>query len=670
MVLRKPIISRTFLYLLIIGLAFALKFAYLKERSSLPDFSYPTLDSRYHDDWAWGVASGEWEPRIAGVRDEPYFRAPLYPYFLSSLYRVFGHDYFAARLIQIIVGSISALLLFLLVQMLFGAVTAWIGLALYLAYWPITYFEAELLIPVVIIFLDLLFLVTLIRGVRNDKLILWILSGIFLGLSAIARPNVLLIVIPVLLWIWQRSFSSRAYSARRAIVAFLVACMVPILAVTIRNEAKGNEFVLVSSQGGVNFYIGNNPDSKGVKAVVPGTREDWWGGYDDTKIIAETASGRSLKPSEISNYWFSKGLEFILQHPAGAAKLYLRKIALFLGNGEVSNNRQLYFVRDQSGILRTLPVNFAFVFAAAVLGIILLFKKTKSNRTQQQRSKTAERKLLLYFIIPYSASVIIFFVTSRYRLPVSVLLIPYAAYALKQFFDRMRRREWSWGVKACLAFFVVFIASMANPFKVGSHALHRGYYDIGVDYMNSDYEKAAQYFTKTIELAPDYAPAWKMRGQACFELRSYDRAIEDLKVACQLDSTFTSAQFYLGAAYHISHRYDRALECYERVLRLQPDHKFALNNTADIYMCRKEYEKARKLIERVLELDPKFDQAIYGMGLYYEETGEYELAIDYYMKASNLPAARLRLAYLLIKKNEVKDAENLDQESKEKSSKK
>ena len=35
--------------------------AYLLELLDAPDFYHPTaVDSDYHDEWAWGLASGEW----------------------------------------------------------------------------------------------------------------------------------------------------------------------------------------------------------------------------------------------------------------------------------------------------------------------------------------------------------------------------------------------------------------------------------------------------------------------------------------------------------------------------------------------------------------------------------------------------------------------------------
>ncbi len=95
--------------------------------------------------------------------------------------------------------------------------------------------------------------------------------------------------------------------------------MLPILPVTLANTLSG-DFVLIASQGGVNFYIGNNPESDALRAVVPGTRTDWWGGYNDAIFMAEEALGRKLKPSEVSRYWYGRGLEFLWVFPRQSGK--------------------------------------------------------------------------------------------------------------------------------------------------------------------------------------------------------------------------------------------------------------------------------------------------------------------------------------------------------------
>ena len=66
------------------------------------------MDAKFHDEWAAGLAFGTWTPDLQRIRSEPYFRAPLYPFFVSGVYRAFGRDPVALLIIQIVLASISA----------------------------------------------------------------------------------------------------------------------------------------------------------------------------------------------------------------------------------------------------------------------------------------------------------------------------------------------------------------------------------------------------------------------------------------------------------------------------------------------------------------------------------------------------------------------------------
>jgi len=649
--------STSIIYLVLFLVAFAAKFGYLHERSAWPDFSHPTLDSKYHDEWGLAIATDDWAGRTDALRDGPYFRAPLYAYFVAAVYRAGGHDYYSIRLIQILIGALSAILVFRLASLLFNHRVGWLAFFLYLGYWPVTYFENELLIPVLVVFLDLLALVLLVDAGRTEgrvkRPLVWIAAGVALGLSAVARPNVLLVVPFLLIWVWKQSSVNNRRTIRPLLLV-LGAIVVVILPVTIRNAVVGNDFVPIASQGGVNFFIGNNPDSDGVRAVVPGTRADWWGGFDDTRDIAERERGRSLKPSEVSNYWYGEGFGYLAREPANAFRLYSRKLLLFFGNGEVSNNRQLYFVKRRSLVLGLMAINFAFVLGFGIIGIVL--RNRGDGSSNLRKGLRLDRMLPLFFMIPYAVSVIIFFVTSRYRLPVSVLLVPYAAFALLWLYERFRRGDIRSAVVYSLIAVIVFAGSLANPLGVGGAAEARGFYTLGVDYSHSDYEKALEAFDESIAQDPSFAPAWKMRGWANYKMGRHVAATEDLLQAVRLDSSFVDALYTLGVVFQVRDQHDRAGPAYQRVIELDPEHKEALTNLADVHMRRGEYDLALPLIERSLEVDRTFPNAIFGLGSYYEHIGRFDDAKNQYSTIVHLPAGRLGLIRLLVKDGKLDEA--------------
>ena len=79
----------------VILLAFALRVIYvLQQGAANPLFDAPVLEPRYYVEWARALASGQ--PYYEG----PFFRAPLYPWFLGILFALFGEGYLLPRLVQ------------------------------------------------------------------------------------------------------------------------------------------------------------------------------------------------------------------------------------------------------------------------------------------------------------------------------------------------------------------------------------------------------------------------------------------------------------------------------------------------------------------------------------------------------------------------------------------
>jgi tetratricopeptide (TPR) repeat protein len=242
---------------------------------------------------------------------------------------------------------------------------------------------------------------------------------------------------------------------------------------------------------------------------------------------------------------------------------------------------------------------------------------------------------------------------------VSVLLVPYAAFALLWLYEAFRRRNIGPAVVYSLIAVTIVAGSLANPLGVGGAAEARGFYSLGVDYSHSDYEKALEAFDESIGRDPSFAPAWKMRGWANYKLGRHVAATEDLLQAVRLDSSFVDALYTLGVVYQVREQHERAGPAYERVIVLDPEHKEALTNLADVHMRRGEYELALPLLEGALEVDRAFPNAIFGLGSYYEHVGRSDEAADQYRAIAHLPAGRLGLTRLLVKDGKLDEADSL-----------
>ncbi len=568
--------------LIIFAVAFLLRLIYTLQSQANPQFDTPLMDPGFHDAWAWQLASGTWE--AVG----PFFRAPLYPFFLAGVYTLAGHDYLIARLVQALLGSASCVLIFLIGRRLFSVTTGLIAGLGAAVYWILIYFDNELLIPVLFVFLILLFFYTLLLGLGEDgrqRVPYLALSGAFYGLAVIARPNIL-IFLPVLLWQFYRAV--RRGAAVRGPIVFLLIALVPIAAVTVYNTVIGDDFVVIASQGGVNFYIGNNELSDGRTAIVPGTRADWWGGRYDTIKIAEREMGHVLKDSEVSRYWFRKALDYIAAQPGQWLSLTLRKLGLFWSAAEIGNNASIYHLRSYARIMRLPLLGFGILAPLALAGAYLAWARRRASFW-----------LPFAFVGLYMLGVVAFFVCARYRVPVIPFLLLFAAFAVTEGVTLWKRGPRA-PVLAAAALFVV-AALVVNGLALGheeNFALAR-FHD-GV--------------------------AWKQKGS----LAQAERAYRD---ALRLDPQLAAARTNLANL--LAERGDAgsAARAFEQAIAADPRDANAWTNLASHHLQAGDLAAANSALTRALRIDPDFSPALRVLGVVRERRGDLVGAREAYTRA-------------------------------------
>ncbi|MGB9742039.1 MAG: tetratricopeptide repeat protein [candidate division WOR-3 bacterium] len=592
--------ARVLPLVLVFSLALVVRVIYLLvARKHDPLFFAPQMDGLYHHQWAVAIARG-----MEFINDA-YFRAPLYPFFLGLIYRVFGPDLFTARLIQAVLGSASCVLLSLLGRQIFDRQTGfYAGLAM--AVYPLfIYFDGELLIPVLLVFLLLCGLV--LFYLRDKNRFLLPLAGLCFGLGAIARPNVILVVAALGVWLvveYQKRWWRRA-------LPFYLAVVLPIVPVTVRNYIKSRSLVLIAWQAGTNFFIGNNEFSDGTTAIVPGTRGSWWGGYNDVRRIAESESGQSLKGVEIDRFWLKKGLKFWRRHPAGAILLTLRKLYLWFAGYEVSNNRDLYFFKRYTFLnflLFTTPVlkfPFGIVFPLAVIGIYL----------SRQRWRTLMPIYL--FLGAYTLSFIPFFVTARYRLPLVPLYLLFAiagAGAVFRVEARARRRAL---IVGAAVFFVVNLnlagaGRRADPAQ--NHFLAaNGYYQQGRT------EPARRELDQALAL-DSAANILSLEATMLLAQNRIPAAAAVAQAAVRLHPDEADSYGIAGNVYAAAGKLDSAEMMFYRVVELDPFGPEGWNNLGNLALARGELAQARRYYEQALKNSPNFVLALFHLGLvdYYQ----------------------------------------------------
>ncbi len=672
--LGQKVNRETFLLAGLFFLAFAVRLVYLNQITSSPYFDTPQIDALWHHNWAKEIAAGDW------IGKEVFFRAPLYPYFLGMVYALFGESFYLAGLIQIIIGSLSCVLIFLLAKKLFNATIGIIASVIASFYAPLIYHDAELLIPVLIIFLDLALILFLLNAKARVYKRWWLLAGVVLGFSAIARPNILIFVPFVLLWICFNFWRENKNRIIPSSLFFLLGSILIISPVTIRNWTVEKDFVLISSQGGINFFIGNNPisDGKTAKAAfvslpLEGYKDNVW----ITSIrLAEKSMGKKLKPSEISNFWFRQGLHFIKTYPLKFLQLLGKKLYYFWNSYEIEIIRNIYFFSRWSSVLRLLLWDhllrfpFGIISPLAIFGIILSAKFWKKFF------------LIHALILSYMFSVILFFVTSRHRLPVVPFLIIFASYSVYWLVEKIKNKQTRPFFVSLSILLPLFLVTNSNLFGVRQTDLFRSYDNLGSVYAEKgQYDSAIAAYQKGLEINPDFAELHRNLGHAYWEKGYRNEAMKEYEQAINLNPNMAQAYAELGYIYGRMNRHEEALQAsrkaleidptqvrahislaflfekkelyeeavreYQEVLRFEPEIADIHNYLGYAYVKLDQKDKALAEFRKALQLDPNYVDAHVNLGTVYLGTGEYEKAIAQYNAALKINPKMIQAYYNL-----------------------
>jgi len=653
----------------VLVLALVLRVAHVLVMTDLernPLFTTPIMDCAMHKMWAQGVLDGSWPGAV------PFFRAPLYIYFLAGLQAVFGaENRLPIQLVHALISALGAGLIALLAARFWSRRAGWLAGLIFACTWTSIYFAGELLIVTLSTTLNLLLVWLLFRGEETQPpqppgLTTLFLCGLVWGLSAIARPNVLVLG-PIIVWYLMRYRRMPLRSYGWLVLAG--GLLLPILPVTAHNVFRGGDSVLIASQGGVNFYIGNNRFSDGRTAYVPGTRPTWQGGFDDVNAMAVQETGRELRPSEVDRHYWQKGLRFWTEESHHAWGLYAHKLRLLFASGERSNNKNIYFWRDRSPLLRwPIWLGWATILLLAVLGFY------------RRDLRPGRRFLLLGSVILYAASVYIFFINARFRLPILALLAVAAGGGLDLLVTAVQSRRWPerWHgpVLAGLLFLFAVVPDglsfsenkkESDPFSW--YTIGNGYVRTGrLDEARQAYRQAVvitrerpqphhvwieeplytaynevlkemgraaealRHCRQWVEARPENVDAQVLLGDHLLQLGRADEAAAHFEVALRNAPDHFGAR--LGFAWILLQNGDAgaAVRRFEQLRREQENNVQAIFGSGLAYIQRQRWREAEMAFLKVLELQPGYWQALGNLAGLYDQTGHLDRAREAYRR--------------------------------------
>jgi tetratricopeptide (TPR) repeat protein len=543
-----------------------------------PFFSHLLVDSVDFDARAMALAQGGW------AEEGAFYQAPLYPLFLSFLYRIFGHGLTAVRIVQALLGSGTAVLVYLIGRRCGGGAVG-VGAGLMAALYSMAiHFDAEILRPSLVIFLSALSLHLLLLSSEKGGARKWGAAGLVLGLAAVGRPTLLAFVPAAALWALLRRRRERGADTVAAAV-FLCCALVPVGVVTSINYARSGQAVLISYNGGINFFIGNNPDYERTVAIRPGIRWDL--------LTAEPPADRGTDPAGWSGYYYGLARDYIFSDPSGYAALLFKKLVLFWNGHEIERNVDFSHVAEHSPFMAYKIVSFRWIAPLALMGMVLA------------AFRRAPLGLPALYLVSQMGATVAFFVCARYRMISMPALWVFAAYGAVALGGMLKRR----GIEALPYLGLALLAGVG----VNSDA-----YDISQkEYARSDYELALierregrtkeclRLLERSKARRPDDPDPPFQQGVTLAGSGRYAEAAEAFREAARIEPRYPLTWFNLGFCLGEAGRHGEAAESYRRALELEPDYLPAWMGLARAEAEAGRYEASLEYLDSAIELEPE-----------------------------------------------------------------
>ncbi|MCJ7579023.1 MAG: glycosyltransferase family 39 protein [Candidatus Aminicenantes bacterium] len=341
------------------------------------------------------------------------FRPPGYPYFLAVLYTLFGAHLLPVCLVQSILAVFTCLFIFLLGKGLASERTGLWAAGFFTVYPQFIRYPGNLFVETLFIFLFIFALLFLFDTGQKPSYAKSIMAGILLGLSALVREVALFMILPILLWaILMMKDSLEKKQWRKNLSVFLMFFALTLSPWTLRNYFLFHRFIPISTNGGFNFRMGNNPQATGGYNSDIDANIKW-----PHPLSNESPEELLSLEIEATKTGYNNGINFIFQNPGHFFQLALKKFVLLWRPPVYKLNLRGNFNETIFRIFWL--INYLVLLIFAIPGMWISIKKFG-------------REWSLFHLLLFSVTGLhmLVFSATRYRLPMIPLLMIFAALTL------------------------------------------------------------------------------------------------------------------------------------------------------------------------------------------------------------------------------------------------
>jgi hypothetical protein len=406
-------------------LAFAIRLLFILETMDIPAFRTPNpgMDIDLHWQAARLIAQG-------ATTSEPYFElmmcsTPLHQYWLAFWQVILGESLILHRLLNALIASISAVLMFwLMVRLVRSRLVALICSIAWAALPSLVYFDATLHKSALEIMALLLLMHALLTKPGSTRNLFYIGKGVVIGtllaILLLLQMNTFLYCI-----IAAASIALDRCAQRRERLWVLISVLLIFTSTFVFYQFRGGlferKYPWFLPQKGIHFRIGFHKGAHGAYHQLGGIKPWPYGHVFQSRLNAEARAKKPMTPEEADRFFIRESLDFIFNNPGESLKIIATKIGLFFNNYEIKGIDDLYYLKTQSKTLAYTPLGLGLLVLFAGLGVMRLISLREYRILF----------LLVGFLAVMLASNVLIFVTWRYRLNNVVPLMLLAAFGLQ-----------------------------------------------------------------------------------------------------------------------------------------------------------------------------------------------------------------------------------------------
>ena len=380
-------------------------------------------------------------------------RVPGYPFFVSIIYSLFGESAWNIVFIQLILDSITCIVIALMAKLLFNR-GFWIAGALSAINLNMIILSAALLTDTLFLFLFVLFLFSLIKYLQGVHVKWLSLLALFISLATLVRPSSYYLLPLVLFGLigWRLWHKDNILKIGKLFIIYIVIIGVFLGGIHQRNYQQYGSKALVSQTG--KHFLG---------WVVPAAYQySGQGSYQEGQAIAKERLSANLQrdnllklplnPFESSSYQANIGKDVLLEFgivnilkawatgslinvlaPSSSYAPMVRSMkhpSFYQTKGNGVIDKLLNYVQDTSGALY-LSILVVGTISSVVFLLLSVFGIYRSMIILPPITIASFLLLIVYFFLITGP-----IIGTKYRLPIEPILTLFAAYFLSMRFNK------------------------------------------------------------------------------------------------------------------------------------------------------------------------------------------------------------------------------------------